>query len=35
MSKAMLEHVNLTVTDPDKTAEMLCDLFDWRIRWAG
>ncbi|MEL7040957.1 MAG: VOC family protein [Pseudomonadota bacterium] len=35
MSKATLEHVNLTVTDPDKTAEMLCDLFDWKIRWAG
>ena len=30
-----LEHVNITVTDPEKTARMLCDLFDWKIRWHG
>ncbi|MEM7330278.1 MAG: VOC family protein [Pseudomonadota bacterium] len=35
MSKAILEHVNLTVSDPDRTAEMLVDLFGWKIRWAG
>jgi len=35
MSKAILEHVNLTVTDPNKTAEMLSDLFGWKIRWSG
>lgn len=35
MSKAILEHVNMTVTDPDKTAEMLSDLFGWKIRWSG
>ncbi|MFQ6548105.1 VOC family protein [Aestuariibius sp. 2305UL40-4] len=32
---AMLEHVNVTVADPAATAEMLCDLFGWRIRWEG
>lgn len=32
---ARLEHVNVTVTDPDATAQMLCDLFDWKVRWAG
>jgi len=32
---AKLEHVNLTVTDPARTAQMLCELFDWHIRWAG
>jgi catechol 2,3-dioxygenase-like lactoylglutathione lyase family enzyme len=32
---ARLEHVNVTVTDPDATAAVLCDLFDWRLRWAG
>jgi catechol 2,3-dioxygenase-like lactoylglutathione lyase family enzyme len=32
---ARLEHVNFTVTDPDATAQVLCDLFDWRVRWAG
>ena len=30
-----LEHVNITVTDPEKTARILCDLFDWKIRWHG
>ena len=32
---ARLEHVNVTVADPDATAEMLIDLFGWRIRWQG
>ena len=35
MSKSVLEHVNLTVSDPKATANMLCDLFDWQIRWSG
>lgn len=35
MAKATLEHVNITVANPDKTAEMLCQLFDWHIRWSG
>lgn len=35
MTQALLEHVNLTVSDPGKTAQMLCDLFDWNIRWSG
>lgn len=35
MNGAVLEHVNVTVSDPDKTAEMLCDLFNWEIRWSG
>ncbi len=34
-SQATLEHVNLTVPDPQKTADMLCRLFDWHIRWQG
>jgi catechol 2,3-dioxygenase-like lactoylglutathione lyase family enzyme len=32
---ARLEHVNVTVTDPDSAAATLCDLFDWKVRWAG
>ena len=35
MQKAILEHINMTVSNPDKTAEMLSDLFGWKIRWAG
>ena len=32
---AQLEHVNITVSDPQKTAAMLIELFGWRIRWEG
>ena len=32
---ARLEHVNVTVADPDGTAEMLCRVFGWRRRWQG
>ena len=35
MTHATLEHVNVTVSDPAKTAEILCNLFDWHIRWQG
>lgn len=35
MAKAFLEHVNVTVSDPARTADSLCKLFDWRIRWQG
>ncbi|MEO1639395.1 MAG: VOC family protein [Pseudomonadota bacterium] len=32
---AHLEHVNVTVSDPKKTAAMLIDIFGWHIRWEG
>ena len=32
---AHLEHVNITVSDPKRTAAMLTNLFDWHIRWEG
>jgi catechol 2,3-dioxygenase-like lactoylglutathione lyase family enzyme len=32
---ARLEHANITVSDPDATAQWLCDLFGWHVRWAG
>ncbi|NWG53320.1 MAG: VOC family protein [Hydrogenophilaceae bacterium] len=32
---ARLEHVNLTVSNPEATARLLCDLFGWRVRWSG
>ena len=35
MNSAILEHVNVTVSDPEKTAKMLCSLFKWEIRWRG
>ncbi len=30
-----LEHVNITVPDAKHSADILCDLFDWHIRWEG
>lgn len=33
--QAQLEHANITVPDPKATAAILCDLFDWQIRWEG
>ncbi len=35
MTKAVLEHINITVQDAPVLAERLCELFDWRIRWSG
>ena len=35
MTQAILEHVNITVGNPEHTAAMLCHLFDWAIRWRG
>lgn len=33
--KAYLEHINVTVKDPDKLSALLCRLFDWKVRWSG
>lgn len=30
-----IEHVNVTVRDPARTAAMLRDVFGWQIRWQG
>lgn len=35
MAAAFLEHANVTVRDVPATAQMLCDLFDWKVRWKG
>lgn len=35
MSGANLEHVNVTVSNPEQTATLLCELFDWHVRWRG
>jgi len=32
---ATIEHVNITVSDPDRTASMLDSIFGWKIRWQG
>jgi catechol 2,3-dioxygenase-like lactoylglutathione lyase family enzyme len=30
-----IEHVNVTVSDPERAARLMTDLFDWHVRWAG
>jgi catechol 2,3-dioxygenase-like lactoylglutathione lyase family enzyme len=35
MSVPRLEHVNLSVTDPERAARLMQDLFGWRVRWQG
>lgn len=35
MSQAFLEHINVTVSDPEATANRLCELFGWKVRWNG
>lgn len=30
-----LEHVNVTVSAPLETAQVLCRLLGWRVRWQG
>ena len=35
MPQIQLEHVNITVSDPDKTAAWMYEVFDWPVRWQG
>ena len=35
MNNGKLEHVNITVSDPHRSAALLSDLFGWHIRWEG
>jgi catechol 2,3-dioxygenase-like lactoylglutathione lyase family enzyme len=35
MSASRIEHVNVTVTDPERTSALMHALFDWHIRWRG
>ena len=35
MSSLRIEHVNVTVTDPDRAAAMVEGLFGWHVRWQG
>ncbi|AKH42290.1 catechol 2,3-dioxygenase-like lactoylglutathione lyase family enzyme [Altererythrobacter atlanticus] len=35
MHHGRIEHVNLTVTDPDRSAAFFSALFGWHERWRG
>lgn len=35
MSRPRIEHVNVTVSDPERTARLMGTLFGWHVRWRG
>lgn len=35
MTRTRIEHVNLTVSDNRRTADLLIALFGWHVRWEG
>ena len=35
MTSGTIEHANLTVSDPDRSATLLADLLGWEERWRG
>lgn len=35
MATPRIEHVNITVRDPDRAARLMGELFDWKVRWQG
>jgi catechol 2,3-dioxygenase-like lactoylglutathione lyase family enzyme len=35
MSTPRIEHVNVTVSNPERAARLMEELFDWRVRWKG
>lgn len=35
MSTPFLEHINVTVRDPEAMAKRLEDWFGWKVRWKG
>lgn len=35
MTAPFIEHVNLTVSDPDRSAALFARLFGWHVRWEG
>lgn len=34
-NEVYLEHINVTVSNAEKTADLYCKLFGWKIRWKG
>ena len=35
MATPRIEHVNITVRDPVRAAQLMGDLFGWKVRWEG
>ena len=35
MALPRIEHVNVTVSDPERAARLMESIFDWQVRWRG
>lgn len=35
MSSLRIEHVNVTVGDPERAARLMGEVFGWQVRWRG
>lgn len=35
MASLRIEHVNISVADPERTSDLMAALFDWHVRWSG
>lgn len=35
MALPRIEHVNVTVTDPERAARLMESVFGWKVRWQG
>ena len=35
MAEPRIEHVNVTVSDPERAARLMQTLFGWHVRWQG
>jgi catechol 2,3-dioxygenase-like lactoylglutathione lyase family enzyme len=35
MTEPRIEHVNVTVSDPERAARLMESLFGWHVRWQG
>ena len=35
MASARIEHVNVTVSDPERAARLMERVFGWQVRWKG
>ena len=35
MASPRIEHVNLTVSDPERAARLMEQVFGWQVRWQG
>lgn len=35
MAALRIEHINVTVSSPERAADLMEQIFDWQVRWRG